>query len=139
MVLAALTWAAGIVGLKVRPSGLGTVALTGWQMLLGGIPIVIATLILDPHPDLSRVTWRGVAGTAYAAVIGLTFCFAAYNKIVLMLPAGVAAVSILAIPAVGLFSSALVLGEPVGPLELVALALVLAAVALVLLPRRAAG
>jgi drug/metabolite transporter (DMT)-like permease len=139
MLLAAVAWAAGIVTLKLRPTGLGTLALTGWQLVLGGIPILVATAILEPSPDLTRLTWRGVAGTLYAALVGLTFCFAAYNKIVLMLPAGVAAISILLIPPVGLFSSALLLGEPLGWRELASLALVVAAVALVLLPRREAA
>lgn len=138
MLLAALAWAGGIVALKLRSTGLGIMALTGWQLLFGGIPILLATAILEHDPDLSHLTWRGVAGTLYAAVIGLTFCFAAYNKIVLMLPAGIAAISVLLIPPVGLFSSALLLGEPVGARELGALVLVVAAVALVLLPRRQA-
>jgi hypothetical protein len=43
-----------------------------------------------------------------------------------MLPAGVAAISILLIPPVGLFSSALLLGEPLGWRELASLALVVA-------------
>jgi drug/metabolite transporter (DMT)-like permease len=136
MLLAAMAWGAGIVALKLRPSGLGAVALTGWQLALGAVPILLATAVVEPHPDLARLTWRGVAGTAYATFVGLTFCFAAYNKIVLMLPAGVAAISILLIPPVGLFSSALLLGEPAGLREIVALALVVSAVALVLLPRR---
>jgi drug/metabolite transporter (DMT)-like permease len=139
MLLAAVAWAAGIVTLKLRPTGLGTMALTGWQLVLGGVPILLATALIEPAPDLSRLTWRGTAATLYAALVGLTFCFAAYNKIVLMLPAGVAAISILLIPPVGLFSSALLLGEPLGWRELLALALVVAAVALVLLPRREAA
>lgn len=137
MLLAAMAWGVGIVTLKLRPSGLGAVALTGWQLALGAVPILLATAVIEPHPDLSHLTWRGVAGIAYAAFVGLTFCFAAYNKIVLMLPAGVAAISILLIPPVGLFSSALLLGEPVGARELASLILVVAAVSLVLLPRRA--
>ncbi len=138
MLLAAFAWGAGIVALKLRPTGLGVMALTGWQLLLGGIPILIATAIFEQDPDLSHLTWRGVAGTLYAAVVGLTFCFAAYNKIVLMLPAGIAAISILLIPPVGLFSSALLLGEAIGPREIASLVLVVAAVALVLMPRKAA-
>jgi drug/metabolite transporter (DMT)-like permease len=55
-----------------------------------------------------------------------------------MLPAGIAAISILLIPPVGLFSSALLLGEAIGPREIGSLALVVAAVALVLMPRASA-
>ena len=68
--------------------------------------------------------------------MALIFCFAAHNKVVTMLPATVAAISTLAIPVVGLLSAAWLLGEPVGLRELAALALILGAMALVLLPQR---
>ena len=66
--------------------------------------------------------------------MALIFCFAAHNKVVTLLPATAAAISTLAIPVVGLLSSAWLLGEPVGWRELAALVLVLAAIAMVLLP-----
>ena len=66
--------------------------------------------------------------------MALIFCFAAHNKVVTLLPATAAAVSTLAIPVVGLLSSAWLLGEPVGWREFAALLLVVAAIALVLLP-----
>ena len=52
-----------------------------------------------------------------------------------MLPATAAAISTLAIPVVGLLSSAWLLGEPVGWREVGALALVLGAIGLVLTPQ----
>jgi drug/metabolite transporter (DMT)-like permease len=136
MLLAAVAWGVGIVGMKLQRTGLGAMALTGWQLILGGLPIFVATLVL-PVLSLENVTWRGWAGTLYAAFVGLTFCFAAYNKLVLMLPAGIAAISALMVPVVGLISSAILLGEPIGAPEVLALALVVSAVALVLWPRRA--
>lgn len=134
---AAVSWAAGIVLLKRRDWSIGIVPHTGWQLLLGGVPIVLAWLALEPDPDLSRLTWRGLLGAGYAATVALIFCFTAYNKIVTMLPATVAALSTLAIPVVGLVSSALLLGEPLGAREVVALALVAGSIGLVLRPRRA--
>jgi drug/metabolite transporter (DMT)-like permease len=136
MLLAAISWGFGIVMLKRQRTELGAMALTGWQLILGGVPIFVATLF-QPVFSLEHLTWRGVAGTLYAAFIGLTFCFAAYNKLVLMLPAGIAAISALMVPVVGLISSAILLGEPIGAPEVLALALVVSAVALVLWPRRA--
>ena len=133
---AAISWAGGIVLLKGRHWSIGVVPHTGWQLILGGIPIVLAWLALEPDPDLSRLTWRGLLGTGYAATVALIFCFTAHNKVVTMLPAAVAALSTLAIPVVGLFSSALILGEPLGTRELVALLLVAGSIALALLPRR---
>ena len=93
---------------------IGVIALTGWQLVLGGIPIVLAWLVIEPHPDLSHLSWTGILATLYAATVALIFCFAAHNKVVTMLPATVAAISTLAIPVVGLLSSAWLLGEPLG-------------------------
>jgi drug/metabolite transporter (DMT)-like permease len=70
--------------------------------------------------------------------VALIFCMAAFNKVVTLLPATAAAISTLAIPIVGLLSSAWLLGEPAGWRELAALCLVLGGMALVLVPRRQA-
>lgn len=137
MIGAAICWAAGIVTMKRQTWPIGIFALSAWQLLLGGIPIVLAWLVIEPHPDLSRLSWIGILATGYASTVALIFCFAAHNKVVTMLPAGAAAISTLAIPVVGLLSSAWLLGEPAGWPEIGALALVLAAMSLVLLPRRA--
>ena len=99
---------------RVSDWSIGIFALTGWQLLMGGAPIVLAWLVLEPHPDLSRLTWAGGLATLYAATVALIFCFAAHNKVVTLLPATAAAISTLAIPVVGLLSSAWLLGEPVG-------------------------
>ena len=56
----------------------------------------------------------------------------AYYKMVKMLPASVAAISTLAIPAVGVVSSAIMLSEPISPREILALALISMALAVVL-------
>ena len=96
---------------------------------------MLAWLILEPHPDLSHLTWGGALATLYAATVALIFCFAAHNKVVTMLPATAAAISTLAIPVVGLLSSAWLLHEPVGWREVAALVLVLAAIGLVLTPQ----
>ena len=56
----------------------------------------------------------------------------AYYKMVKMLPASVAAISTLAIPAVGVVSSAIMLSEPISLRAIVALALISMALAIVL-------
>jgi drug/metabolite transporter (DMT)-like permease len=139
MILAAICWAAGTVGIKTRAWPIGMIAHTAWQLVIGGIPIVLAWMVIEPHPDLGRLTWRGTLATLYAAIVGLIFCFAAFNKVVTLLPATAAAISILAIPIVGVLGSALLLGEPAGWRELGSLLLVLGAMSLVLVPRRMAG
>lgn len=139
MIAAAICWAGGTVAIRARPWPIGIMALSGWQLLLGGLPIVLAWLVLEPAPDLSRLTWQGLLSTLYASTVALIFCFAAFNKVVTLLPATAAAISTLAIPVVGLLSSAWFLGEPAGWPEFGALAFVLTGMALVLVPGRAEG
>ncbi len=132
---AAISWATGSVMTRAGRWSLAVLPLTGWQLVLGGLPVVAAWLLVDPVPDLSALTWRGILGTAYASTIALVLCFAAFIKMVTLLPPAVVGISILATPVVGLVSSAWLLGEPAGLREAVALALVLPAIALVLLRR----
>jgi len=139
MTAAAICWAGGTVALKSRGWSMGVVALTGWQIVLGGLPILLVALLLEPRPNLDHLTWRGGLGILYASTVALIFCMTAFNKVVTLLPATAAAISTLAIPVVGLLSSAWLLGEPAGWRELAALALVLGGMALVLIPRRRTG
>jgi drug/metabolite transporter (DMT)-like permease len=139
MILSAIAWGIGTVGQKLRQWQIGILALSGWQLVIGGIPIVIAWLILEPEPDFSRLTPLGLAALAYVVFVALVFCFSSYVRLVSILPANIAAISTLAIPVVGLWSSALLLGEAVGVADVLALVLVLAALALVLLRRPANG
>lgn len=136
MVLAALVWAIAIIALKSRSWSIGIIPLTGWQLLFGSLPIVAIWLAVDRGAGLAAVTPAAWAATAYATIIGLGFCYTAYNKVVTLLPATVAAISTLAIPVVGLGSSALLLGEPAGAREVAALILVIGALSLVLLRPR---
>jgi drug/metabolite transporter (DMT)-like permease len=48
MVGAAWSWALGVVLLKRLPVGLSTTALTGWMMVLGGLPMLAAAIPLKP-------------------------------------------------------------------------------------------
>lgn len=138
MLGAALCWAINTVATKAFPWDIGVIALSGWQLVLGGLPILITWQIVAPQPDLSGLTTAGLIGTLYAATVALIFCYTAFIKIVTLLPATVAAIATLAIPVVGVLSSGWLLGEPVGAAELGALLLVLGALLLALLPRASA-
>lgn len=125
MVLAALNWALGTILVKKFDwGGMSVMALTGWQQLIGGLPIVIGWLILEPIPDVAQIGWPALLGLGYAIFIAMVFCHTAYFKLVSLMPAHVAAMGILAVPVVGVVSSAWILGETVGASELIALALV---------------
>jgi drug/metabolite transporter (DMT)-like permease len=66
----------------------------------------------------------------------MIYCHWAYFSLVRLVPAGIAAISTLAIPVVGVFSSALILSEPVGLNETAALVLVISALAIALFVRK---
>ena len=132
VVAAAACWALGTVIMKRYRWTLPTVLLTGWQVALGGLPVLAGALLLETPPPLADLDVAGLAGTAYAAVIGVILCHYLWFRIVRMLPSGVAAIATLGVPVVGVFSSALVLGEGVGLAELAALGLVVSALGLVL-------
>ncbi|WP_245715487.1 DMT family transporter [Propionivibrio dicarboxylicus] len=134
MLAAAWSWAFGIVLFKRRQVPMPTTALTGWTMLLGGIPLLIAALPLETA-RLSVPSFWPAAGVAYNTIIAFMFCYWAWNKIVLMVPVSVSSLSSLATPLIGVISGMLILGEPIGAQELIAAALILSAVATVSIRR----
>ncbi|MBL28792.1 MAG: EamA family transporter [Rhodospirillaceae bacterium] len=127
---AAFCWGAGTVVVKVGRIGLSTIALAGWQMLLAAIPLTIGAAVLDDF-DVSGIGLWPALGVVYNMLIGSALCVWIWFRIVALYSAGVAAISTLLIPVVGIFGGALLLGEHVGLAEIVALALVLAALAVV--------
>jgi drug/metabolite transporter (DMT)-like permease len=130
---AALSWAVGTVLLKRYPTRMPTTSFTGWQLLIGGVPIVLGALVLDGqrwHP----ISPYAAFAIAYNVVVAFVLCYWAWYKIVSTASAGVSAIGTLIIPVVGVFSSMLVLGERPSLAEYLALALVIAALATVLVP-----
>ena len=137
MLGASVSWAIGTVLIKrFAWHPMPVMALTGWQLLIGGVPIVIGWWLWEPVPDLGALSLPAALGLAYAVLVAMIFCQTAYFRMVSLVPANVAAMAVMAVPVVGVLSSAWVLGEPVGPAEVVALVLVVGG--LFLLVRRPA-
>jgi drug/metabolite transporter (DMT)-like permease len=135
MLGAALCWAIGTVLVKKFAwDRLAITALTGWQQLIGGVPIVIGWWLLEPVPDLRALSLPAALGLAYAVFVAMIFCHTAYFKLLSLLPAHVAAISVLPVPVVGVVSSAILLAEPVGVAEIAALALVVGGLFLLVRP-----
>lgn len=132
MLLAALSWAAGTVLLKRFRWSMPTSVLAGWQLVLGGLPVALGAVALDRGFDPLAVSAAAWWATLYAALIPMIYCHWAWFRVVGIYPAAVAAVGTLAIPVVGVLSSSLALGEPVGLDIVLSLALVIAGLVLVL-------
>lgn len=129
---AALSWGLGTAVLKSRNWGMSASVLTGWQMVIGGVPVLLGFLVLGQWPDWARITWPAWIALAYAATVPMVFCHYAWTRLVGFLPAGVAAISTLMIPVVGVLSSAPMAGETIGVRDIAALALVAGALVVVL-------
>ncbi|HUT48297.1 MAG TPA: EamA family transporter [Alphaproteobacteria bacterium] len=132
---AAISFGAGTIITKRVKWAVPPMSFAGWHLLIGSIPIVAiaATEPFTMHQASAAAWWAAV----YTTLIGLVLAYLLWFRTVALFPAGVASISTLAVPAVGLLSGAAVLGETIGWRELVALVMVLAAVALVVIePRR---
>jgi drug/metabolite transporter (DMT)-like permease len=139
MLGAAFCWAAGTVLVKFFRWRMPAVLVMGWQLLIGGIPVVIGALMLDPWPDIAGLSWNAWAALIFLIAGPMIFCHWAFFVVVQLFPANVAALSTLSIPVIGVFSSALLLGEPFEIYELAALALVVVSLGLTSLSKRVHG
>jgi drug/metabolite transporter (DMT)-like permease len=135
---AAVCWALGTVLVKRLDLRMPLMAFTAWQLLIGGLPMVIGWWLLEPWPDLGQISAAAWFGLLFASLVGMVVCVTSYFRLVKLVPASVAATTTLAVPVVGVISSALFLGEAVGDAEILALTLVVAALFLLVRGRRPA-
>ena len=134
MILAAWSWALGIVLLKRLPVALPTSALTGWIMLIGSIPILAVAIPLETSRLIVPSFWPAF-GMVYNTFLAFMFCYWAWTRIVLMVPVAVSSLSSLTTPLIGVLGGVFILGETLGWREILAMALILAAVGTVSIKR----
>ncbi len=125
----ALMFACGAVFTKRYPIALQPAANVAWQLVAGSLPLAVVAILFDGW-DLSGVPALGWWALGYVAVIAMCVAYLAWFGALKLLPASSAAVGILLVPVIGVFSSALVLGEPLGVARLVALGMTVTGVAL---------
>jgi drug/metabolite transporter (DMT)-like permease len=133
MLLAAISWALGTVLLKKIAWQIPTLSNVAWQLLLSSIPVTLVAAMAEPFPDLTELSLPAMIAIVYLLLFPMSFCQWAYFKTVGLLPASIAAIGTLMVPVVGVYSSHLILDEPVGLAEILALLLVMSGLALVLL------
>jgi drug/metabolite transporter (DMT)-like permease len=128
---AAGLFAFSTVRAKRAPIPLPPTALTGWQVTLGCIPLLVAGLSFE-HPRFDAMPPIGWAALAYSTCISMGLCYILWFAAVARLKASSAAIGILLTPVIGVTASSWVLGEPlplsaIGALGLVVAGIVLAA------------
>lgn len=126
---AASMFALGTIVLK--PLALPPFAAVAWQLALGCIPLVALGLAFE-HPSLGALTPLGFALMGYMTVVPMGVCYLTWFAALRRLPPETASVATLLTPIIGVCTAAVVLGEPFGGKELLALALTIGGLALVL-------
>jgi drug/metabolite transporter (DMT)-like permease len=121
------TWAAGAIVAKVinRRGPVDVINLTAWQMLYGSIPIILIAVLVPAQP----IEWSGefIWALVYNIIPGTALPWLFWLYVLKVLPTGVAGISTLATPVIGITAAAIQLGERVSPLEGAGMGCILAA------------
>ena len=131
----AIAWALGTVLMRHFRTTLSTTVFTAWQLLIGGLPIMIGALVVD-WGYWEPIGTAATAGLVYNMTFVFIFCYWAWFKIASAAPPAVSSLSTLMIPIVGVFSGIWLLGESPQWQEYAALVLVIGSLATVLIPPR---
>ncbi|MGC3986660.1 MAG: DMT family transporter [Pseudorhodoferax sp.] len=130
---AALLFAYGSVRAKA-PMPLDPLAATAWQVGLGSLAMVAASLALE-HPALHALGPTHLGALLYVAMVPMAVCYLTWFAALQRLPASTAAMGSLLVPVFGTATAAWWLREPLGPSVYAAFAMVLGGVLLALARR----
>jgi drug/metabolite transporter (DMT)-like permease len=114
-------WAIGTLILKRSGVAIPATVLTGWQLLLAAVPITGVALAVGDHAWFMP-SWQSIAVIAYITLVPVSIGNLAWFSIVGLLPANIAGLSSIMVPMVAMISGAAVHGEPLGPLQWLAMA-----------------
>jgi len=122
-------FAIGTVLSKRRPIHLPPIPGAAWQVGLGCLPVAVVGLLVETT-HLENVTPLGYGLLIYSVVGQFCIAYVAWFAALARLPASVAAIGTMAVPVIGVVTSALALHEPLGAGQIAALIFTLAGVAL---------
>jgi drug/metabolite transporter (DMT)-like permease len=127
--LGAFGFAVGTVLSKRWPIHLPPIPAAAWQVGLGCLPVAIVGLLVETsHWD--AVTPLGWVLLVYSVVGQFCIAYVAWFAALARLPASVAAIGTMAVPVIGVVTSAIALHEPLGAGQIAALIFTLAGVVL---------
>lgn len=130
--LSGLGWALGTLILKRRPVPVSSLVLTGWQLLAAAVPVVVTALVLG-NGSWFMPSATTIAVIAYIILMPMALGNVTWFAIVGLLPANIAGLSAVMVPVVAMVSGAIVLDEPLGPIQWAAMLCSAAGLALALL------
>ena len=130
--MGSISFAFGTVWMKRVRWTVDPTLLGGWQLLIGTVPLLLIWLAIDPTMSWGSVTIESWIAVAYLILFANAVAYFAWYRVVAIFPVTVSGIGTLAVPIIGVLSSAALVGEQIGWRELAALFLVCAALALVL-------
>ncbi|WP_199563884.1 MULTISPECIES: EamA family transporter [unclassified Streptomyces] len=119
-----------------RPEGVGPLAFTGWQLTAGGLFLAPVTFLAEGAPP--AIDGRAALGYLWLGLIGGLLTYALWFQGIAKLPVTSVAVLGLLSPLVAAGLGVLVLGQTLGPVQLLGFALALASIVGGQLPGRSA-
>ena len=122
-------FALGTVLAKKLPLQLPPITAAAWQIGLGCFPVALVGLVVETS-HWNAVTDIGWLLVVYSTVIQFCVAYVAWFAALARLPASVAAIGTMAVPVIGVVTSAIALHEPLGPGQIAALIFTLAGVVL---------
>jgi drug/metabolite transporter (DMT)-like permease len=128
---AGIGWAVGTLILQRGRVQVPATVLTGWQLVITVLPITIGAFILGDHQWFVP-SWTTIVLIGYITLVPMGIGNLCWFLIVGLVPAHVAGLSSILVPVVAMVSGALVHGEPLGPVQWLAMACSAAAMWLVL-------
>lgn len=125
---AALSSAFGSIFMKSFRWTTSIMVLTGWAVFAGGAPVAAVALLDNTGPVLPS-SLVGALALAFTVLVSTTLGQWCFFKLVVLYSPSVASIASLAVPVVGVFGSAILLGEGIGWIEVTSLLLVLSGLA----------
>jgi drug/metabolite transporter (DMT)-like permease len=123
LLLSAVVWALAIVHVRGHRWQASPLALMPWQMLLAALVLIAVAVLAEPRPSID---WRPelLMILFYNGPVASAFCYWAFVTVNRSFSATATALGSLGVPVVGVFASALALGEPLTVAKLAGLTLI---------------
>ncbi len=129
--LAGIGWAVGTLILQRGRVSVPATVLTGWQLLITALPTTIGAFVFGDH-QWFMPSWQSIVVIGWIALVPMGIGNLCWFSIVGLVPAHVAGLSSILVPVVAMVSGALMHGEPLGPVQWLAMACSAAAMRLAL-------
>jgi drug/metabolite transporter (DMT)-like permease len=127
---AAICFGLGTV-LNAAPTPLSPIVYAAWQLGLGCFPMIVIGLVFEHLPTVA-LSSLGLSALAYMTVFPMGICYLTWFAALRRLPPSAAATGMLLVPLGGTLAAAAIFGEPLGPKQLISMALTLSGVMLAL-------